>query len=178
MFNLSTKQTVAVAVVFSLILWATRGQHVASLFSLPDATWAISFMVGFLFGPLLFVVVLAQAFLIDYLAMGSHLFNLAYLALLPAYLALYIAGKWLRGQYDKEGFALGAFALSFVGGVAICELISSGSFYFQKSTASLSGFIELFGQYFLSNMFFSFCYILVSTLAFYLLVGATNKKLA
>ncbi|MEY3057997.1 MAG: hypothetical protein RI941_720, partial [Pseudomonadota bacterium] len=148
MFNLSTKQTVAVAVVFSLVLWVTRGQHVASLFGLPDATWAISFMVGFLFGPLLFAIVLAQAFLIDYLSMGSHLFNLAYLALLPAYLALYFAGKWFRGQYNKQGFALGALALSFVGGVAICEFISSGSFYFQKSMASMSGFVELFGQYF------------------------------
>ena len=118
MFNLSTKQTVAVAVVFSLILWATRGQHVASLFSLPDATWAISFMVGFLFGPLLFVVILAQAFLIDYLAMGSHLFNLAYLALLPAYLALYFAGKWFRGQYNKQGFALGAFCLLYTSDAA------------------------------------------------------------
>jgi hypothetical protein len=161
MFNLSTKQTVAVAVVFSLVLWATRGQHVASLFGLPDATWAISFMVGFLFGPLLFAIVLAQAFLIDYLSMGSYLFNLAYLALLPAYLALYFAGKWFRGQYDKQGFALGAFALSFVGGVAICEFI-----------------VELFGQYFFDNLFFAFCYVLVFTLAFYLSVGATNKKLA
>ena len=178
MLNLSTKQTVVIAVAFSLVLWATRGQHIASLFSLPDATWAISLMTGFLFGPLIFAIVLAQAFLIDYLAMGSHLFNLAYLALLPAYLALYFAGKWFRGQYDKQGFALGAFTLSFVGGVAICEFISSGSFYFQKSMASMSGFIELFGQYFFGNLFFAFCYVLVSTLAFYLLVGATNKKLA
>ena len=178
MFNLSTKQTVTVVVVFSLVLLATRGQHVASLFSLPDATWAISFMVGFLFGPLIFAIVLVQAFLIDYLAMGSHLFNLAYLALLPAYLALYFAGKWFRGRYDKQGFALGAFALSFVGGVAICEFISSGSFYFQKSIASMSGFVELFGLYFFGNLFFVFCYVLVSALAFYLLVGATNKKLA
>jgi hypothetical protein len=100
--------------------------------------------------------------------MGSHLFNLAYLALLPAYLALYFAGKWFRGQYNKQGFALGALALSFVGGVAICEFISSGSFYFQKSMASMSGFVELFGQYFFGNLFFAFCYVLVSTLAFYL----------
>ncbi len=45
MFNLSTKQTILIAVVFSLVLWATRGQHVASLLSLPDATWAIAFIL-------------------------------------------------------------------------------------------------------------------------------------
>ena len=178
MLNLSTKQSVVIVVAFSLVLWATRGQHVASLFGLPDATWAISFMVGFLFGPLLFLVILAQAFLVDYLAMGNSLMNMAYFSLIPAYLALYLTGKWFRSQYDKQGLTLGAFALSFIGGIAICELVSSGSFYFQKSTASLSGFVELFGQYFFGNLFFAFCYVLVSSLAFYLMVGATNKKLA
>jgi hypothetical protein len=44
--------------------------------------------------------------------------------------------------------------------------------------ASMSGFVELFGQYFFDNLFFAFCYVMVSILAFYLLVGATNKKLA
>jgi hypothetical protein len=178
MFNLSTKQTVLMAVLFSLVLWLSRGQHVASLFSLPDATWAISFLVGFLFGPLLFLAILAQAFLIDYLAVGNYLMNIAYFALIPAYLALYLTGKWLRGQHDKQGLTLGTFALSFVGGVAICELVTSGSFYFQKSTASFSGFVEIFGHYFFGNLFFSFCYVLVSSFAFYLLVDTTNKKLA
>ena len=178
MLNLSAKQTFVITVAFSLVLWATRGQHVASLFGLPDATWAISFMVGFLFGPLLFLVILAQAFLIDYLAMGNSLMNMAYFSLIPAYLALYLTGKWFRGHYDKQGLTLGAFAMSFIGGIAICELVSSGSFYFQKSTASLSGFVELFGQYFFGNLFFAFCYVLVFALAFYLSVGATNKKLA
>jgi hypothetical protein len=178
MFNLSTKQTVVITVFFSLVLWITRGQHVASLFSLPDATWAISFMAGFLFGPLFFLAILAQAILIDYFAMGNDLINAAYFALIPAYLALYLTGKWFRSQYDEHGLTLGNFALSFIGGVAICEFVSSSSFYLQKSTASLGGFVELFGHYFFNNLFFSFCYVLVSSLAFYLLVGTTNKKLA
>jgi hypothetical protein len=178
MFNLSTKQTAAIAVFFSLALWVTRGQHTATLFSLPDATWAISFMVGFLFGPLFFLAILAQAFVIDYLVMGNYLMNAAYFSLIPAYLALYLTGKWFRGQHDKQGLTLGAFALSFVGGVAICELITSGSFYFQKSTASLSGFVEIFGHYFFGNLFFTFCYVVIYSLAFYLLAGTTDKKLA
>lgn len=178
MFNLSTKQITVIAVLFSIVLLLTRGQHTATLFSLPDATWAISFMVGFLFGPLFFLAILAQAFVIDYLAMGNYLMNAAYFSLIPAYLALYLTGKWFRGQLDKQGLTLGAFALFFVGGVAVCELITSGSFYFQKSTASLSGFVELFSHYFFGNLFFTFCYVVVYSLAFYLFVGATNKKLA
>jgi hypothetical protein len=178
MFNLSTKQTVLIAVALSLVLWATRGQHVASLLSLPDATWAIAFMLGFLLSPLLFAIILIQAFVIDYLAMGNYLLNLSYFALLPAYFVLWFAGKWFRAQYEKHGFKLGQFALSFVGGVAVCELLSSGSFYFQKSTATFGGFIELFGQYFFSNLFFALCYVAVAALSYHLLAGSSNKKLA
>ncbi len=178
MFNLSTKQTVGIAVVFSLILWATRGQHVASMMSLPDATWAIAFMLGFLLSPILFVIVLAQAFVIDYLAMGSYLFNYAYAALIPAYLALWLAGRWSRQHYEQQGFRISQFIVALIGGVAICELISSGAFYFQKSNASLSGFVEIFGTYFFSNLFFTLCYVAVASLAFCLVTETSKKKLA
>ncbi len=178
MFNLSTKQTVGIAVVFSLILWATRGQHVASMMSLPDATWAIAFMLGFLLSPILFVIVLAQAFVIDYLAMGSYLFNYAYAALIPAYLALWLAGRWLRQHYEQQGFRISQFVVALIGGVAICELISSGAFYFQKSNASLLGFVEIFGTYFFSNLFFTLCYVAVASLAFCLVTETSKKKLA
>jgi hypothetical protein len=178
MFNLSTKQTVWIAVVFSLVLWATRGQHVASLMGLPDATWAIAFVVGFLLSPALFLLVLAQAFVIDYLAMGDFIFNLAYVALIPSYLVLWMAGRWLRQHYEQNGFRISQFAIALVAGVAICELISSGAFYLQKSGASLVGFAELFGTYFFSNLFFTLCYIAVASLGFYLVTETAKKKLA
>ncbi|MEY3498328.1 MAG: hypothetical protein RLZZ325_1335 [Pseudomonadota bacterium] len=160
MFNLSTKQTVWIAVVFSLVLWATRGQHVASLIGLPDATWAIAFVVGFLLSPALFLLVLAQAFVIDYLAMGDFIFNLAYVALIPSYLVLWMAGRWLRQHYEQNEFRI------------------SGAFYLQKSGASLVGFAELFGTYFFSNLFFTLCYIAVASLGFYLVTETAKKKLA
>lgn len=178
MLNLSTKQTVLITAVFSLILWATRGQHVASMLSLPDATWAIAFLLGFLLNPFAFVIILAQAFLIDYLAMGQYLLNLSYAALIPAYFALWLAGRWLRRQFDAHGFKVSQFALTFIGGVAVCELISSGSFYLQKDNASFAGFSELFGQYFFANLFFASCYVAVASLMLYVLLGATKKKLA
>ena len=150
----------------------------ASMMSLPDATWAIAFMLGFLFNPILFLIVLAQAFLIDYLAMGNYLLNAAYAALVPAYLALWIAGRWLRQHYEQQGFKIGQFVVALIGGVAICELISSGAFYLQKSNASLAGFAELFGNYFFGNLFFTLCYVAVASLAFYLVTGTSKKKLA
>ena len=178
MFNLSTKQTVGIAVVFSLILWATRGQHVASMMSLPDATWAIAFMLGFLLSPIVFLIVLAQAFVIDYLAMGNYLFNFAYATLIPAYLALWLAGRWLRQHFEQQGFRISQLAIALIGGVALCELISSGAFYLQKSNASLLGFVEIFGTYFFGNLFFTLCYVAVASLAFYLVTETSKKKLA
>ena len=178
MFNLSTKQTAFIAVVFSLVLWATRGQHIASLANLPDATWAIVFMLGFLLSPLTFIVILAQAFVIDYLAMGNYLFNFAYAALIPAYATLWFAGQWLRRQYNQHGFKVAQFALAFIGGVAVCGIICSGSFYLHKTNASFLGFVERFGQYFFSNLFFNFCYVAVTVFVYYLLFTVTNKKLA
>jgi hypothetical protein len=178
MFNLSTKQTIGIAVVFSLVLWATRGQHVASMMSLPDATWAIAFMLGFLLSPILFVLVLAQAFVIDYLAMGNYVLNIAYAALIPAYLALWLAGRWLRQHYELQGFRIGQFVVALISSVAICELISSGAFYLQKSNASLVGFAELFGTYFFGNLLFTLCYVAVASLALYLVVETSKKKLA
>jgi hypothetical protein len=178
MHNLSTKQTVLIAAILSLTLWATRGQHIASLLSLPDASWAIAFFLGFLFSPVVFLIILAQAFVIDYLAMGNQILNISYVALIPAYFSLWFSGKWLRAQYEKQGYQLSHFAISFVGGVALCELISSGAFYFQKSTATFAGFAELFGQFFFSNLFFSFCYVAVMAISYFVLIGSRSKKLA
>jgi hypothetical protein len=135
-------------------------------------------MLGFLLSPILFLIVLVQAFVIDYLAMGNYLFNVAYVALVPAYLALWLAGRWLRQYYELQGFKIGQFTVALIGGVAICELISSGAFYLQKSNASLVGFAELFGTYFFGNLFFTLCYVAVASLAFYLVTETSKKKLA
>lgn len=178
MFNLSPKQTVWVTVIFSLVLWATRGQHMISMISLPDATWAVAFMLGFLLSPILFLIVLAQAFVVDYLAMGNYLFNFAYAAMIPSYLALWLAGRWLRQHYEQQDFRISQFVVALIGGAVICELISSGVFYFQKSNASLLGFAEIFGAYFFGNLFFTLCYVVVASLTFYLVTETFKKKLA
>jgi BCD family chlorophyll transporter-like MFS transporter len=78
----------------------------------------------------------------------------------------------------QQGFKIGRFAVALIGGVAICELISSGAFYLQKSNASLAGFVELFGTYFFGNLFFTLCYVAVTSLALYLATETSKKKLA
>jgi uncharacterized membrane protein len=84
----------------------------------------------------------------------------------------------LRQHYEQQGFKIGQFVVALIGGVAICELISSGAFYLQKSNASLAGFAELFGTYFFGNLFFTLCYVAVASLAFYLVTETSKKKLA
>ena len=68
MVSLSKKQNAFLIFALSAIMWLTRGHHMASLAHLPDASWAIFFIVGFYFSSFAVVgLFLAQAFLIDYL---------------------------------------------------------------------------------------------------------------
>ncbi len=90
MFTLSKRNTAILAVALSALMWATRGQHVATLTHLPDASWAIFFLLGFYFRrSVMLPLFLAQAALVDYLAItqfgaSDYCVTAAYGFLLPA----------------------------------------------------------------------------------------------
>lgn len=146
--TLSKKHSAYLIFAMSALMWLTRGHHMASLAYLPDASWAIFFAVGFYFSSIGVVALfLAQAFLIDYLVVnqlgvGQSCFTLAYAFLLPAYLSMWFAGKWLAKRYALNFTAFKNFLFAAVVGVIICELISSGSYYVMNvpGQASLTEF--------------------------------------
>jgi hypothetical protein len=133
--SLSKNQNIALVFVLSAIMWLTRGHHMASFSQLPDASWAIFFIVGFYFSSFAVIALfLAQAFLIDYLALtqlgiGESCFTLSYSFLLPAYLSLWFGGRWLTEHASLNITSFKNFLLASVVGTIVCELISSGSFY-------------------------------------------------
>jgi hypothetical protein len=53
----------------------------------------------------------------------------AYLALAPAYGALYAAGRWYARGHRAALSTLPRFAAAALAGTAVCELVSSGAFY-------------------------------------------------
>ncbi len=135
MTSLSKRQNVFLIFVLSAMMWLTRGHHLATLAHLPDASWAIFFVVGFYFSSFAVIALfLAQAFLIDYLVLtqlgiGQSCFTIAYSFLLPAYLSLWFAGNWLSKRYALNLSGFKSFIFAAVSGVVVCELISSGSYY-------------------------------------------------
>ncbi|EIJ34912.1 hypothetical protein [Thiothrix nivea] len=145
---LSTKQQWLVGGILLLVMLATR-IHVSN--HLQDASWAIFFLAGFYLRHWLsFGVFMAAAVLIDYIAisqMGVSSFCVtdAYVALVPAYGALYAAGRWFGGLYRESLSALLPLAASLLVGVVACEVISSGSFYLLSprfAEAGISGFAQ------------------------------------
>jgi len=185
MVSLSKRQNIFLVFALSAVMWLTRGHHVASLAHLPDASWAIFFIVGFYCSSFAVIALfLAQAFFIDYLALtqlglGESCFTLAYSFLLPAYLSLWFAGKYLskRAELSLTGFK--SFMIAAVSGIMVCELISSGSFYFINvpGTASLGEFMGRFAQYLPHALMFTMSYLLVALVA-HLVFTATAQKTA
>ncbi len=84
----------------------------------------------------------------------------AYGFLLPAYGALWYAGRWYAGYHRDAAATLFPLALSVLLGTAICELVSSGGFYFLSGRfeqTSVQEFAGRFAEYFprsLSSLLF------------------------
>lgn len=186
MTSLSKRQNVFLIFVLSAIMWLTRGHHMASLAYLPDASWAIFFIVGFYFSSFAVIALfLAQAFLIDYLVLtqlgvGQSCFTLAYSFLLPAYLSLWFAGKYLSKRYALNLTGFKNFALAAVSGIIVCELISSGSYYFINvpGTASIGEFMGRFAYYLPHALAFTMSYLLVALVAHLVIIAAAQKVAA
>jgi hypothetical protein len=186
MSKLSGRSAVILAVIFAVVMSITRGHHFATLTHLPDASWAIFFLLGVYFrNYLLLPLFLALAALIDCLAVNqfgvsNYCLTPAYPFLIPAYLALWLAGHWLaaHGRFDLRSLLLAVLSVS--GGAAVCELVSSGSFYFlggRFESASLSGFIQMLVQYFPSDLGNVMLYVGIAALI-HTLVNALQRPAA
>ncbi|MFP5506994.1 MAG: hypothetical protein ACLGH6_12415 [Gammaproteobacteria bacterium] len=134
--TLSNRNQLIIGAVLALLLIATRGQHFASLHSLPGATWAVFFLAGVYLRPRwVLPALLASAWMLDFVAFtwgGASDFCLtpAYVFLLPAYSALWLAGRWYARQHRFAWRTLLPLAATMLAGAAVCELFSSGGFYF------------------------------------------------
>jgi len=181
--SLSKRQNIFLIFGLSAIMWLTRGHHMASLTHLPDASWAIFFIVGFYFSSFAVIALfLAQAFLIDYLVLtqlgiGQSCFTIAYSFLLPAYLSLWFAGKWISRRYTLNLAGFKNLILSAVSGIIICELISSGSYYFINvpGTASVGEFMGRLALYLPQALVITMSYLIVALVTHLVMIAAAHK---
>jgi len=106
-----SRTQVFVGLLLAMLMTATRSHHVADLTHLPDASWAVFFLAGFYLPTLAFGGLLALAALIDYVAItwggvSSFCVSPAYGFLLPAYGALWLAGRRFADAYFLSWQAL------------------------------------------------------------------------
>jgi hypothetical protein len=136
MIPVSPRSALAIGLSLALLMAATRSHHFATALHLPDASWAVFFLAGVYLRPVsMLPALMAEAALIDYAAVtwgGVSSFCIippAYAFLVPAYSALWLAGRWYAGRYLLALSTLIPLAGSVLVGAAVCELFSSGGFY-------------------------------------------------
>ncbi len=136
MLNLSIRTQWAIGSLLVLLIVATRGHHFASLQTLPGASWAVFFLAGiYLRSRWAAVGLLMLTWLLDYTGYiwgGSSGYCLtpAYLFLVPAYGSLWYAGRWYARRHCFAWRTLLPLAGAMLAGALVCELLSSGGFYF------------------------------------------------
>lgn len=184
MFTLSNKNQWLVGGILLLVMLITRAHVTDHLF---DASWAVFFLAGFyLRNVLTFGVFMAVAVAIDYVAItkfgvSDFCVSQAYVALVPAYGALFIAGRWFAGQYQGETLASALKLIAAVlVGFAASELISSGSFYFfsgKFADVNLAEFASRLMKYAPHGLYVMGLYITVGVFI-HVAVSMVNRQLA
>ncbi|MXS84480.1 hypothetical protein ABO04_00770 [Nitrosomonas sp. HPC101] len=148
MLTLPLRHQYLIGSILIVLMIVTREYHFASLHNLPGASWAVFFLAGIylssnwsLFG------FLALAWALDssaYFTVAESEFCLtsAYVFLLPAYSALWAAGRWFATRYQFSWRALAPLSISLLIGTIVCELFSSGGFYFFSDQFEETTFTE------------------------------------
>ncbi|MFO7602769.1 MAG: hypothetical protein R6X06_03030 [Gammaproteobacteria bacterium] len=157
MLTLPARNQIVIGGILGLLMVATRGQHFASLYSLPGASWAVFFLAGvYLRNVWSLAALLALSWIVDFAAYywggaSSFCITPAYVFLLPAYSALWLAGRWYSQRHQFEWRTLLPLAAATLVGAVACELFSSGGFYFfsgRIAEPTFSAFIAQELQYF------------------------------
>ena len=145
------------AIALILLMAATRFHHFGTPFALPDASLAVFFLGGlWLGGWALFVGLLMEAGLIDYLAISQfnvsdYCISPAYVFLIPTYAAMWFGGKWCAKFKSLSLNALLQQFAALVLSTSAAFLISNGSFYLlsgRYTDLSWAQFFDGVGQYY------------------------------
>ncbi|MEP6634045.1 MAG: hypothetical protein ABJA62_07530 [Luteimonas sp.] len=151
--------TVRLGLILTLLAVAMAATRVHHFGVVPDASWAVFFIGGFYLRQWTrwaFPLLMALAVLIDYLVIrgqgidfwSHYCVSPAYWCLVPAYFALWAGGVWLRrGHVAIDATTLARLAASLVIAVAICHLLSQGSFYWISSSVAAPNFVGWWKNY-------------------------------
>lgn len=120
--------------LLSGLMLLTRGSHFSGFNALPEASWMIFMVAGCVLPNIglpwfLTLAVGIDAYAFTFGGVPGTCFSLAYAMLIPAYSAMWLAGRMVNASWDGSAVGYGLFFAAAMGATAVCELISSGSFY-------------------------------------------------
>lgn len=145
-----------IGTTLAALLVVTRSQHMLGVQLLPWASWAVFLLAGvYLRSAWVPAGLLTLAFGVDMLAVtwggvSGFCVTPAYSFLLPAYGALWLAGRWYARQHRWQWRTLLPLAGAVLAGTTLCELFSSGGFYFfsgQFAAPTIAGFVARLARY-------------------------------
>lgn len=167
------RSTLAIGLSLAVLLAMTRSHHFATMTHLPDASWAVFFLAGFYLRPLwVFPALLALAGASDYVAINwfavsDFCISPAYALLVPAYGTLWWAGRWYARRHRLALAALTPLVGSLLVGAFLCEIFSSGGFYFfsgRFAEIDLVTFGQRLAQYFPPSLMAMGFYVTVAAI--------------
>ena len=171
-----TQIIVVAAIAFFMLL--TRGSHVLTSVSLPDASLALLLIGGlYLRKVIWFALFAVLATAIDFSAAAidsvqAFCLTDGYWGMLPTYAVMWLAGVWLSKQADSTGVF--KYALASVTSTFAAFVISTQTYYLFSGRFPEAGMIESMKhgwEYLPTYMGFSLMYLL----AFWLLTKALPK---
>ena len=167
----NAKQWLIVSILLAIMV-VTRIGYVPHI---QDASWAVLFLMGFYLRNYIGLpIVILSAVIIDFAmiaARGGHqdyYLTPSYLFIIPAYAALWFAGRYLANHYSESLKGLLTFVGVAVLGVVSCDLISSGGFYWVAADS-----VSLSMTEFLSRTF-EFMPLYLKTTMLYLSIAAVT----
>ncbi|TCS73946.1 hypothetical protein EDC61_101168 [Sulfuritortus calidifontis] len=177
---ISSRNQLFIGLGLAALMALTRSHHFAGLHHLPEASWAVFFLAGvYLSRGWVFPVLCLEAAVVDYLAIvygGTSGFCVspAYAMLVPAYGALWLAGRWYARHHREAVATLMPLAGSMLVGAVLAELFSSGGFYLFSgyfAAPSLAEFAARVARYFPAYLGALALYVGIAALAHGLLIG-------
>ncbi|MEY3747688.1 MAG: hypothetical protein RL194_1147 [Pseudomonadota bacterium] len=144
--KLSLAQKLAVAAVIAFFMLLTRGSHVLSAVSLPDASLVLFLLGGLLLGRAAwFVLFFILASVIDFGVAAldpwqGFCLTDGYWGLIPAYGAMWLGGRWLAKQGDA--FAPLAYSATALITTLTAFVISTQTYYLYSGRFPNNGVLE------------------------------------
>jgi len=183
----NTRNSLILALL-AVLMVATRVNHWTPI---PDASWAVFFIGGFYLRTWTrwaFPALMALAVLIDYAVISRmgisfwdhYCVSAAYWFLVPAYFAMWAGGLFVARNYKRSWSTLGVAAGALLVSVALCQLLSQGSFYWISASVpnpTVSGWAANYVEWLLPYLRTTATYVGIAALVQAIAAGASKTAL-